>query len=224
MTTQVDKLEHLRARLSERDVAVEEVWDYLILNHQPLPGMQMQHLAQFIESEHLSHFWWLVDWWAPVPDKPPALAMPTIQQFCFNVNFTPGTKPVTFSDAIVNFYNRGVAHLQSVGMDPQNTGESKEERKRRENAERMRNTRGHRRVPDKKIKHDDILAGQVRGLEAERDRLKAEKATVVDKLTDEVKEFQARMMERSEARKATEAEYKARIDSINAEIRNLTQK
>lgn len=223
MTTQTtERVEFLRARLTERDVTIEEVWDYLILAQQPINGMQPQALMDFVNQYDITSFWQLVDWWDPVPDKPTALANPTIQQFCYYLNYTPGTKPVTFSAAMITFYERAVAHCATVNVDPANTGESEKARKKRLNAERMRETRGHRRVPDKKLKHDDILATQVRELEAQREALKSEMETVKANFTAEVKAHQDAMIHASEQRRASELDYKKRIADINTKIHSMT--
>lgn len=219
-----ERIEFLRNRLLERDVLVEDVWEYLELNHQPMTGQIMQPLGNFIDTPHLANFWWLVDWWAPVQNKPLNLATPTIQGFCFHVNYLPGTEPTTFDMATRGFYQRALAWCAENNIDSQNTTESKEDRAKRINAERMREARGHRRVPDKKLKHDDILAANVRDLESQRELIKLEAKAVEDELSAQVKAHQDKMIERAAYRKFKKAEYKERIDAINLQIRNMTQK
>jgi hypothetical protein len=224
LTTREGRIEYLRGRLQERDIAVEEVWDYLALAHQPMTGMQMQHLASFIDSPDLPHFWSLVDWWSPVPDKPATLSTPTIQAFCWHVNHAPGTEPVTFNKAMFQFYQRAVAYLQANDIDPQNPGETADERKRRRNRARMATVRGHRKVPDKVLKDDEALSAQVRGLEAQIDQLKLEAAEVDTNLKAEVIRFQEQMIAASNRRKGAAEEFKNRIEQLRTEILNLTNK
>jgi hypothetical protein len=208
----------------ERDVTVEEVWDYICLNHQPNAGMAMQPLARFVSQADIGHFWGLHDWWAPVENKPPVLPTPLISQFCWYVNHAENAQPVTFMDAMVQFYNRCVAYCNAEGIDPANPGETADERRRRRNRERMAGVRGHRKVPDKVIKHDETLASTVRMLEAQCEELKAEAKAKDDELSDEVKVHQLLMIQASELRKRTKEDFKQRIEGLRAEIRNLTQK
>ena len=218
------RIEFLRTRLTERDVTVEEVWDYIALNHQPPVGQQMQPLARFVTEADLPNFWWLHDWWAPVVDKPTTLPTPTIIQFCWYVNHTPGSPAVSFNDALAQWYNRAVAHCKMHDMDPTNPGETAEERKRRRNRERMAKVRGHRAVPEKDLKHDEALLAQVRGLEGQCELLKKEAAEIDAELKMRVLGHQQRMLEASEERKTKAAEFKLRIDTLRQEIRSLTTK
>lgn len=218
------RLEHLRTRLGERDVTVEEVWDYLILNHQPPVNMVMQQLASFVTQEDLAHFWWLHDWWKDVPDKPNTLPTPSINQFCWSVNHTPGAPPVTFKDAMVQTYNRSVAWLRSNNLDIIAPGESKDARAKRLNRERMAATRAHRKVPDKLLKNNEALSVQVRELERQRDQLKEDAKDADDLLGQEVKRHQEAMNDAAQRRREAKADYKMRIENLSAEIAQLIAK
>lgn len=225
MSTQAaERLEYLRTRITERDVVVEDVWDYLALNHAPHAGMQNQNLADFIKEQDLVSFWWLHDWWAPVQDKPATLPVPTIAQFCWNIAYAPGAEPITFDAALQQFYHRARAYCVANDMDPNNPGETAEERRKRRNRERMAAVRAHRRVPDKVVEHDEALAAQVRGLEQECEALKAEADRQDSYLKEQTKEHQRLMMESSAKRKEVAADFKARIENLRNEIRNLTTK
>lgn len=217
-----ERIEELRMRLGALDVTVAEVHEYLALNHQPLNGMVSQNYAEFFTERDLSTFLWLYGWWAPVRDKPQTLPTPSIIQWAWNVNHAPGAPPVTFDDAMQNFYKRALAYCEQANLDPNNPGESPEDRKRRINAERMRNTRAHKKIPDKKLKGDDTLLAQVRGLEAEVANLKAESKAVEEELTAHVKGHQSKMMEFVEQRKLKDAEYRDRINSLLEQIQQLT--
>lgn len=219
-----DRLEYLRQRITERDVMVEDVWDYLALNHQPHAGMQNQNLADFIKAEDMLSFWWLHDWWEPVKEKPATLPTPTIAQFCWNISYAPGADPLTFDAALQQFYQRARAYCVANDMDPDNPGESAEERRKRRNRERMAAVRAHRRVPDKVVEHDEALAAQVRGLEQECDALKAEAERQDNYLKDLVKDHQRQMIETSTKRKEVAADFKTRIETLRNEIRTLTAK
>lgn len=219
-----ERIEFLRARLAERDVTVEEVWDYIALQHQPHAGMQMQPLARFITEQDVANFWMLHDWWAPVAEKPSTLQGPTIIQFCWYVNHTPGAPPVTFYDAMLQWHKRATDWCRTVDLDPNNPGESAEERRRRRNRERMAKVRQHRPVPEKALKHDEALLAQVRGLESECERLKHEAKATDEEYRQRVIGHQQRMLEASEDRKSKAAEFKLRIDTLRQEIRSLTNK
>jgi len=218
------ELEVLRHRLTERDVTIQEIHRYLELNHQPHQGMVSQLYHTFVTPQDIPQFWWLFDWWDPVRDKPIALPSPTIIQFCWYVNHTPGAPAVTFNEAMQQFYQRCVAHCKLHDLDPANPGESAEERKRRRNRERMAKVRGHRSVPQKAIKHDETLAAQVRGLEAQCDLLKNEAKAIDEQLRLEVLGHQTAMMDASQRRKTTAQDFKDRIEVIRAEINSLIAK
>jgi len=224
MTTQAERIEQLRARLLEPDVQVEDVWDYCALQHQPHQGMVQQNLADFVTEQDIVNFHWLRNWWDPVPNKPSNLPTPTIMQFCWFINHTPGAPPVTFDGALKQFYERAVQHCQLNNIDPANPGETAEERRKRRNRERMAQVRGHRRVPDKVLKQDETLAAQVRSLEAQCDELKARAKVEDETLRHTVLEHQQAMMQASERRKTVAADFKMRIEGIREQIRGLTQK
>lgn len=218
------RLEHLRTRLGERDVTVEEVWDFLILNHQPPSNMVMQPLASFVTQQDLANFWSLYDWWAPVEKKPTTLPTPSIHQFCWNVNHAPNTPPVTFNDAMHQTYNRCVAWLRENNIDIVNPGESADARRKRLNRERMAATRAHRKVPDKLLKGNEPLAQQVRELERQRDNLKLDAKSTDDLLGEEVKRHQDAMNDAARRRREAKADFKDRIENLSAEIAQLIAK
>ena len=220
-----ERVNFLRARLLERDVTVEEVWDYIILQIPALNGVVQQNLADFVTEADLVAFWWLYDWWLPVQDKPTTLQQPTIVQFLWNVNHVPGAVPLTFNAACEQFYHRAVAYCQGpADIDVNNPGESKDERKDRRNRERMAKARGHKKVPKKKVEHDEILMGQVRGLEEQAEQLKQQMEEEDARLTEDVVGYQKRMQDAADERKASKADFKQRIDNIRAEIRSLIAK
>lgn len=217
------ELEILRHRLTQRDVTVAEVHQYIQFQHTPMNGQVQQFLADFVSQQDLDNFWGLHDWWAPVPDKPTTLPLPSIIQFCWYVNYMPGTEPIDFNKAMFQFYNRAVEWLKLHNIDPQNPGETPEERRKRRNRERMAQVRGHRKVPEKQLKHDEGLLAQVRGLEAQIELLKQESKAKEEEIHAQVLGHQQRMMEASDRKKRTVQEYKARIETLQAEIRGLTQ-
>jgi hypothetical protein len=220
----VDQLEHLRARMGARDVTVEEVWDYIALNHQPAYGMVMQQLALFVTPQDLVNFWMFHDWWAPVPDKPQNLPTPSIIQFCWYVNHLPTAPAVTFHEAMMVESDKRIAYCNANNLNPQNPGESREDRAKRLNRERMAKTRSHRKTPEKLIKHDDVLLQTVRAMEAQCDDLKREAKAAEEAITEEVKLHQAAMNEAAQRRRDCVADYKSRIDALRQDIRNLTAK
>jgi hypothetical protein len=224
MTTQAERIEQLRERLLEPDVQVEDVWDYLALQHQPHQGMVMQNLADFVTKEDIANFFWLRNWWEPVLNKPNNLPTPTIMQFCWFINHTPGAPPVTFDMALKQFYERAVNHCKLNDIDPANPGETAEERRKRRNRERMAAVRGHRRVPDKELKGKEALELEVRALEAQCEQLKNAAKVEDEQLRHAVVEHQQAMMAASDKRKAVAADYKSRIEGIRGQILSLTQK
>jgi hypothetical protein len=218
------EVERLRARLLERDVTIEEVWEYLLLQHQPNAGMVMQAPANFIEAQDLSHFWSLYDWWAPVEGKPANLPIPTIMQFCWNINHMPDVKPMTFMDTLWQFYHKGVAHCTTHDLDPANPGESKEARRKRKNREQMALARASRKVPEKLLQGDSELALAVRSLEAKYDTLKAQARDADAAAAADVKVHYEAMMVASDSRKAVAAAFKASLEEVRNEILSLTAK
>lgn len=218
------RLEHLRTRLGERDVTVEEVWDYLILNHQPPINMQMQQLASFVSQDDLGHFWWLYDWWAPVEKKPQNLPTPSIQQFCWSVNYIPGTEPITFNGALQAHYQKCIAYLQANNMDTVRPGESVDDRRRRLNRERMAATRAHRKVPDRVLKDNEPLSQQVRELERQREQLKEDAKDTDELLAAETKRHMTAMNDAAQRRRDAKADFKERIQNLSAEIAQLIAK
>lgn len=218
------RIEYLRARLLEPDVDIQDVWDYCALQHQPNPGMEMQSLASFVDEQALANFHWLHSWWAPVPDKPTTLPTPTIMQFCWYINHSPGAAPVTFDMALQQFHARCIQHCKTQGVDPDNPTESADERRKRRNRERMAATRGHRRTPERLIKHDEALAAQVRGLESECDAIKLQAKDQDEQWREVVLGHQTAMVGASNKRKEVAAGYKQRIEALRAQIRNLTAK
>jgi hypothetical protein len=217
-------LEVLRHRLTERDVTIQEVHAYIQLQHRPVQGQAQQFLADFVTAQDLVSFWQLYDWWAPVPDKPATLPVPSIIHFCWNVNYTPSTVPVTFMAAMHQWYGRAVAWLKQVDRDVVNPGESAEERTRRRNRERMAKVRGHRPVNKKSIAHDEVLSAQVRDLEAQCEMLKQTAAEDDTRLKEDVLGYQKRMIDASEERKRVASEHKERIEKLRTEIRSLITK
>lgn len=217
-----ERIEYLRERLVAPDVQLAEVHEYLALNHQPLQGMVSQDYATFITEQDLSTFRWLFNWWAPVEDKPTTLPTPSIMQWCWNVNHAPGAPPVTFDMSMRNFYDRAINYCQLKDLNPEEPGESKEDRTRRINAKRMRDTRAHKKVPDKKLKGDPALSAQVRGLEEQVRALKAESKAEEDRLHAEVLEHQALMNDASRRKRESIADYKARIGVLVEQISTLT--
>jgi hypothetical protein len=187
--------------------------------------MVQQNVADFVNPQDLVNFHWLHDWWDPVQNKPGNLPTPTIMQFCWFVNHAPGTQPITFDMALKQFYEKAVQHCKQNGIDPANTSESAEERRKRRNRERMAEVRGHLRVPDKILKQqDEALAAQVRAFEAQCEQLKAEAKAADERLRIAVTEFQTAMIEASTHRKTVASDFKSRIESIRNEIQKLMQK
>jgi hypothetical protein len=219
-----ERVEFLRNRLLERDVTVEEVWDYLILNHQPHQGMVSQNLADFVKKEDLAAFWWLHDWWEPVANKPQTLPTPTILQFCWYVNHTPGAPATTFDDALKQFYQRALSFCKANDLDEANPGETADERKRRRNRERMALVRGHRPVPEKRLKDNETLKAQVRGLEAQALQLKQDAKDADEHLRLQVLQHQTAMLDAAQRRKECAADYKQRIEALREEVHKLTAK
>lgn len=217
-------VERLRRRMGEREVTVEDVWDFIILQHQPGPGMVMQNLADFVTQQDISNFWWVYDWWAPVENKPQNLPTPAIIQFCWFVNHAADMPAVTFNDALQQFYSKAVAHCQNANIDPANPGESADERRKRRNRERMAKVRGARQVPDKVLAGDVNLATQVRALEEQIEGLKSESKVADEWHATEVKRHQAAMIEASQSRKATAAAFQIQVEKLRTEIHNLTAK
>lgn len=215
--------EFLRHRMDQRDVTVQEVRDFIALQHQPNVGMTMQPLEQFVTEKDLASFWWLHDWWAPVENKPNTLPTPSIIQFCWYVNHMPGAQPLTFDAAMQQFYSKAVAYCESAGMDPSAPGETAEDRRKRLNRERMAKVRGHLPVSAKKVKDEGTLA-QVRALEAQCEQLKNEAKAEDERLRIAVVGFQTAMVEASSERKGTAQRYKEQIENLRTEIRTLTAK
>lgn len=217
-------VEKLRERLTERDVVVEEVWDYIALQHKPSPGMEQQVIADFVTQQDIQNFWWVHDWWAPVPDKPNTLPTPAIIQFCWFVNHKVGTPSVSFNQALQQFYERAVAHCQANKIDTVQPGESAEERRKRRNRERMARVRRGIAVPEKALEGNVVLSAQVRSMEDQIKALKDESKVADQWHAEQVKVHQMAMIEASSHRKATAQDFKTRIEQLRTEIANLIAK
>lgn len=220
----VTEIEQLRERLDQRDVTIEEIWRYLALAHMPISGMVMQDTAKFISAADIPNFWALHDWWEPVKDKPSTLPTPRIVQFCWYVNHADGQPPLTFMESMTQFYNRAQAHCAATGVDPTAINETAGERKKRLNRERMEAIRGHRRVPDKVLPDDPVLASQVRELEAECETIKVLAKHVDEYWSIEVKRHYDAMLVASGSRKQEAATHKESIENLRTKIRTLTAK
>lgn len=219
------ELEVLRHRMGERDVTLAEVHRYLFLNHAPNVGQIQQPFHLFITDADLVSFWQLVDWWAPTPDKPATLPVPSIVHFAWNINHAPNIEPVTFMDAMRLWYNRAVQWLQSVDRDVANPGESKEDRERRRNRERMAKTRSHR-SPGKKVlkQQDPQVQAQVAELEGYVTQLKQDAEDTDALLLEETKRHQAAMEDAAKRRKEAAQDFKERIQKLRTEINSLIAK
>jgi len=218
------RLGRLKDRLLQRDVTVEEVWEYITIQHQPHAGQTPQSPASFVTQEDLVHFWSLHDWWEPVKDKPTNAPTPLISQFCWYVNTPSNTTPVTFMDAMMQFYNRALAWCEANELDPINPGETAAQRKRRLNRERMAKVREHRATPKKALEGDSELAAQVKALEDQCSDLKVEAKLAEEWAKGEVLRHQEAMIEAAAKRKEIAADFKTRIEKLRTEIRTLIAK
>lgn len=210
------QLERLKGRIMLRDVTLDEVWDYIRLNHAPI----QQEPEAFITAQDLANFWLMHDWWEPVPDKPAKLPTPEIRHLCWFIN----RPPMTFNDAMMEFSAKCVEHCEQAGLNPANPGETAAERRKRKNRERMAKVRGNLPVPEKVIKHDPVLAARVREIEEEIQRVKVAGEAQAEVANEETKRLLEAMHAASAHRKAIEADYKGRIAELRTEILNLTAK
>ena len=218
------RLGRLKDRLLQRDVTVEEVWEYITIQHQPHAGQTPQSPASFVTQEDLVHFWSLHDWWEPVKDKPTNAPTPLISQFCWYVNTPSNTTPVTFMDAMMQFYNRALAWCQANDLDPAYPGETVAEKRKRLNRERMAKVRGHRPTPRKVLEADPELAAQVKELEEQCSALKVEAKLAEEWAKGEVLRHQEAMIEAAAKRKEIVMDFKTRIEKLRTEIRTLIAK
>lgn len=220
MTT--DRLEDLRLRTYERDVTLEEVREFLTLEHTS-DLMSRQDPANFIVAQDIKNFWWLYDWWAPIPDKPKKLSALSIIDQGWKINVVPNAPALTFDQALQQWYAAALKHCESIGLDPNNLGETAEDKQRRKNRERMAKTRMGIKVPDKRLA-DPVVSARVRELEDQRKQIELDGKVEEERLAAEVKEHQQLMIAASARRKEHVEAYKARMMDVGAEINALTAK
>lgn len=212
----------LRALVEAATCTVEELREYCALAFEDRPGMIKQEPVHFIPDDAMLAFNWLKGWWR-LDNYPQALPSPTLLAFLWGIYIREWDPPCTINDKVLDFHRRARAYCEQNGLNPDQPGESPEERRRRKNRERMAEVRGHRKVPDKAIK-DDTVREQVRELEAQIETIKTLSQAEDEMHRQDVVMHQQKMIEAANERKAAAARHKEAIEKLRSDIKNLTAK
>lgn len=214
-------------RLTERDVTVEEVRQWIrqefIDKEHPYGNLMSQDPDEFITEQSLANFWWLFDWWACAPKRPGNLGDPLIQTFCWNIQYGEQHVPLTFDQCCAQYYQKCVAYCKLEGLDPANLSETKEERRRRLNRERMRRQRGGEAPVSKDTPNSspnpelDYARGEMARLQEEAKQADAEFA-------DRVRYHYNEMTKLSADRKHAKDYYRSEIDKVREIVNSLIAK
>lgn len=222
------RLLELRELVDAGTCTVDQLREYCYLAFETRVGMWLQEADYYIQPDSMDAFNWLKGWWK-LPEYPSSLPAPNLLAFLWGI-YVPvredGCGPahsVTLNDKIVEFYGRARAWCEQNGLNPDQPGETPEERRRRKNRERMAEVRAHRAIPDK-VLTDDGVREQVRGLEQQIATLKERHKVADEALRQEVIEAQQRMIALSSTRKERAQEHKDAIAQLQKEIHNLTAK
>lgn len=217
-----DRLIELRERIEAVTCTADEVREYCWLAFEPRPGMFLQPYNEFVLDDSVDAFRWIKNWWK-LPEYPRNLPEPNLLAFLWAIYTPTQDIRITLNDKLMEFYYKGRQYCELNGMNPDQPYEDPEETRRRRNRERMKEVRGHRKIPDKDIT-DDSLRAQVRELEAQIEAVKATAAAIDEMHRKEVIEHQTAMIQASAARKEAAQEHKISIDALRNEIKNLTAK
>lgn len=221
-TAEIDRIRELQDRMGEADVTLDEIHELLELNHKPSGGMVQQPIEQFIVQDDLAALKWLQNWWDPVLDKPQDLQTPTVPQFLWFINYAPGAEPVTFNNAMMQFYHRCVNWCRANGLDVDHPSESATERKRRRNRERMADVRAHRTPKKLDVQSDPQVRARYKELQEQLEEIQIKAAKVEQQLKEQTLEYQRLMNETASERKARATEFRSKTKQIKEEMRKLS--
>lgn len=218
-----ERIEDLRLKILEGVPTVGELREYCYAVFQPRPGMDLVPANEFITDDAVKAFEWLSNWWR-LPEYPQHLQKPNLLQFLWAIYIPKGAPKAKLTDKFLEFWRKGREYCIENGLNPDEPFEDPEEKRKRRNRERMAKVRAARKVPIRELANNDTLRAKVREIEALIEERKAAAKAADEEHRQEVLLHQQRMIEASQARRATAQSYKDEIEKLRLDIKALTAK
>lgn len=225
MLIDIARLHHLEQRLTDLTVTPDEFREYCWLEAHRSgalnSGLVLPDLNTFVTDAMLLQYWKAVDWW---PTDMPGHLCPTLRELAMLAPHMADHTALTLQQMLEARAAKVVQALLEAKRSVVNPNETKAERGKRLNRERVARARGRKdagSVPVPRVVADAAVAGPAPAVPAvppappavsELARLKAEAKQERSALDAWVREAHQEMLRRSEVRREVVAQWTARIE------------
>lgn len=205
MSFDPERHSYLAQRLSDVTLQPIEYREYCYLealrNGSIDSGLVLAPLNEFVTDAMLLQYWSAIDWW---PKDLPAHPCPTLQEFALHACHLPERKPLNLGELLAARGQRCAAALLEAKRSVVNPNESKAERAKRLNRERVSRSRGRKSSDSVPVAPEGANAAVRAPVEPVADRVAVAKASMRAELLQIdrwVKEAHTEMTKRADVRK-----------------------
>lgn len=170
--------------------------------------------AQYVTQADLDSYLKALDWWPK--DAPAHMQAPTLETLAQTILYTPPLEPITFATALNTLAANVVVWLESEKRNVANPNESKDERRKRLNRERVGRHRDESKM--RETASPEKIA-KVEEAEAYLAVVKEQRASVKASLDKDVKAAHKEFVELTRDRKKTMAHWDGVVTEAQAYVK-----